>query len=68
MMTIGTGRRAICCRTKATPSISGMFKSQVMTSGFSSGASSSASCPSRAVPTTSTNGLRVSICVIILRT
>ena len=34
MMTIGTGRRVICCRTNATPSISGMFKSHVMTSGL----------------------------------
>ncbi len=39
-----------------------------MTSGSISSASSSASRPSRAVPTTSTNGLRDSICVTTLRT
>ena len=42
--TIGTGWRAICCRTNSTPSIPGMLKSQVTTSGFSSATRSSASC------------------------
>jgi hypothetical protein len=68
MMTIGIARRDICSCTKRTPPISGMFRSQVMTSGVSSRASSSASRPSRAVATTSTNGLRDSICVTIFRT
>ena len=68
MMTIGTGRRAICSRTNPTPSMLGMIRSQVTTSGFSSATSSSASTPSRAVPTTSMNGLRDSICLTTLRT
>ena len=68
MMTIGIGRRAICARTNATPSISGMLRSHVMTSGRISSATSSASRPSRAVATTSRNGLRDSICVTTLRT
>ena len=68
MMMIGTGRRAICARTKSVPSICGMFRSQVTTSGFSSATCSSASTPSRAVPTTSMNGLRSSICLTTLRT
>ena len=55
-------------RTKATPSIAGMFRSQVTTSGLSSAIISSASAPSRAVPTTSMNGLRESICLTTLRT
>jgi hypothetical protein len=53
---------------KPTPSSSGMIRSQVMTSGRSSAAISSASLPSRAAPTTSMNGLRDNICRITLRT
>ena len=68
MITIGTGRRAICARTNATPSITGMFRSQVTTSGRRVSTSSSASPPSRAVPTTSMNGLRSSICDTTFRT
>src|SRR5580765_2851780 len=67
-MTMGTGARAICSRTNPTPSRFGMIRSQVTTSGFSSTTRSSASCPSRAVPTTSRNGLRVKIWVTTFRT
>src|SRR6185436_1910429 len=68
MMMMGMGRRAICARTKDTPSITGMFRSEVTTSGRSSCTRPSASSPSRAVPTTSTKGLRPSICDTTLRT
>jgi hypothetical protein len=66
--TIGTARRDICACTNATPSIPGMLRSQVITSGRSASAISSASSPSREVPTTSRNGLRDSIWLTILRT
>ena len=68
MRTMAIGRRAICVRTKVRPSITGMFRSQVTTSGRSSSTRSSASAPSRAVPTTSMNGLRDSIWATTLRT
>ena len=38
MITIGIGSRAICSRTKPTPSSTGMFRSQVTTSGCSAAA------------------------------
>ena len=66
--TTGTGRRAICRRRKSSPSISGMFRSRVTTSGRSCSTNSSASAPSRAAPTTSRKGLRQSICRTTLRT
>jgi hypothetical protein len=53
MTTIGTGRRRICSAMKATPSMPGMIRSVVTTSGCSRSTISSASVPSRAVPTTS---------------
>src|SRR5881227_1443197 len=48
--------------------MTGMFRSHVTTSGLSSSTRSSASRPSRATPTTSTKGLRLSICDTTLRT
>ncbi len=68
MMTIGMGCLPICACTNETPSITGMLRSHVITSGASSFASSSPSCPSRAMPTTWMNGLRDSICDTTLRT
>ena len=58
---MGIGFRFICLCTKPTPSNSGMVKSQVTTSGFSSSTICSASSPFRAMPTTSMYGLRESI-------
>ena len=67
-ITMGRGRRAICSTTNASPSMFGIIRSHVTTSGFSASTCSSASRPSRAVPTTSTDGLRDNICVTTFRT
>jgi hypothetical protein len=56
--TMGTARLAIWALTNATPSISGMTRSHVTTSGSSSSTITRASTPLRAVPTTSRKGLR----------
>jgi hypothetical protein len=66
-MTIGNRRRDICRWMKPTPSVPGMIRSQVTTSGLSCSTSSSASSLSRAVPTTSSVGLRDSISFTTLR-
>ena len=59
--TIGSGRLAIRSRTKPTLSRLGMMRSQVTTSGWSSATRSSASCSSRAVPTTSMHGISTAV-------
>ena len=66
-ITIGTGRTAIWRLMNATPSVPGMIKSHVTTSGRSRSTISSASSPSLAAPTTSIDGCRDSISLTTLR-